>query len=110
MQVGRFRSRLRLCLFAQAEFFNQGTVASQVGALHVLKHALAAAYHIDQTPVGVKVFFVLLDVGRDVVDTLGQHSDLRFYRAGVCGAAAIGFKQVFLCFGSQVRHYKVSFI
>lgn len=91
-------------LLTQTELFNQRTVVIDVLLGEVLEEALALAYHLYQSAVGGEVFLVLLYVGRDMVDTLSEHSYLRFDRAGIGWGGSVGRKQILLCFGSKVRH------
>ena len=57
---------------------------SVIGGEQIFVHALPLADHLDEAAVGGKIFFVLLNVSRDMVDALGQHSHLSFNRSGIC--------------------------
>ena len=77
-------------LFAQVQPSDQRAVTLNISLLQVLQHVAAAADHQQQTAVGMVVVLVELQVLVQVVDPLGQQSDLHFGRTGVAFMLRIG--------------------
>ena len=77
------------CLLAQFQLLEKRAVALQVGVVEVLEQALALANHFEKAAFGVFVVFLTFEVTGDVVDALGEHSDLSFCRSGVCRFATV---------------------
>jgi hypothetical protein len=76
-------------LLAQAEFFNQGTVAVSVFALQIRQQAFTTIDHHDQTTAGVVILRVGFEVTIQIVDTSCQQCDLYFWGASIVLAASI---------------------
>jgi hypothetical protein len=75
-------------LFTDTEFLDKGAVTGQVVLLQVIQQAPAPAYEVHQAAVGRKVFFVGLQVRRNLVHALGDKGNLGFNRPGVGSSAA----------------------
>ena len=65
-------------LLAQAELFDQGTVALNVGLLQVVQHVATLADQLEQAGAGMKVLLVGLEVAGEAVDAGGKKGDLNF--------------------------------
>lgn len=70
-------------LLAQAKLGAYLAVALDVGLFKVVLKAAAAADHLEQATAGMVVVLVLLEVLVQVVDALGQQSDLHLGGTGV---------------------------
>ena len=75
-------------LLADAEFLDKGTVACQVVLLQIVKQTPATAYQVHQAAVGGKIFFVGLQMRRNLVHALRDKGNLAFNRPGVGSSAA----------------------
>ena len=78
-------SRLYLSnkLLPQAESSADSTIALDVSLLEVVLQAATTTYHLEQTTTGVMVILVDLQMLVQVVDALGQQSDLNLGGTGV---------------------------
>lgn len=70
-------------LSAQAQTFEQALIFVEVVALDVVKQLSASTGHCDQAAATMEVLAVRPEVIREVVDPLGQQSNLYFGRTGV---------------------------
>ena len=61
---------------AQAKVADHLTVPFNVGRLEVLEEAAALTDHLQQPATTMMVLGVRLEVAREVIDTLGENSDL----------------------------------
>jgi hypothetical protein len=73
-----------MCLLpSQTQLFDEGPVTFDVFAFQVIQEAPALTHQLDQTPPGVMVLGVDLEVVREVIDPLAQDSHLHLGGAGV---------------------------
>jgi hypothetical protein len=69
-----FRSKL----FSDSEFFDQLTVAAEIVFLKIVQQAFALAYQLHKAAMRGEVFFVGLEMTRDLGDTFCQYRNLPF--------------------------------
>ena len=87
----------RKLLVAQFQLFRNGLVAAQILALEVIQKAPALADHHEQPAARAVVFFVGLQMLRQMIDALRQQRDLHIRRTRV---AVMCLKLLYrLCFG-----------
>ena len=77
-------------LLADAELGNDGTIALDVLLHQVVEKAATLTDHLVQAATGVVVVGVNLEVLGELVDALGENSDLDFGRTGVGLVSAVG--------------------
>src|SRR5574338_64260 len=70
-------------LLAQAEPFDQGTVAVGVLALQIIQQLAALANHLKQASPGVMILGIGLEVAGEAVDAGGQQGHLHFGGTGI---------------------------
>lgn len=83
-----------LILLPETQFFDEFAIALQIVLAEVGKQALTLTNQLHQAAVGAEILLVLLEMGRQSGDPLGQQSDLAFDRAGVFRVATIGFENL----------------
>src|SRR5882672_6311958 len=66
-------------LLAQAKAFNNLAIPIRVPAVKIVQQTPTLVYHHDQPAAGCVVFYVGLEVRRQIVDPLAQKSDLHFW-------------------------------
>ena len=99
------RAMSRKLLVAQFQLFRNGLVAAQILALQIIQQAPALADHHQQPAARAVIFFVGLQMLRQMIDALRQQRDLHVRRTGV---SVMCLKLLYrLCFGF---HKKVSLI
>lgn len=62
----------RLSLFSQSEFLDQLTITLEVMLAHVSQQTLSFTNHLHQATVGRKIFFVRLQMLRQMANTICQ--------------------------------------
>ena len=80
---------MRAALLTQAELCNQGTIGLDIGLLQIVQQTTALTNHQQQTTTGVVILLVHLQMVVQVVDALGEQSDLHFGGTGVAFVAAV---------------------
>ena len=87
----------RKFLVAQFQLLRHGLVAFQIFALQIIQQAAALADHHQQPAARAVVFFVALQMFRQMIDALRQQRDLHIRRTRV---AVMCLKLLYrLCFG-----------
>ena len=84
-------------LAAQAVGGDDGAVALDVDALHVIEHAATLADQLQQATTAVVVFLVGLEVASEVVDAAGEQRDLHLGRARVALVELVLVDDVLIC-------------
>src|ERR1700730_2984809 len=74
-----FRSLCRKRLLAQAKAFNNLAIPIRVAAVEIVQQTAALVDHHDQSAPGCMVFYVGLEVRRQVADPLAQKSNLHLW-------------------------------
>jgi len=87
--MGKSPSFLCSFLFAQTQFSQDSTITLDVLLFEVVEQAAALTNHLEQTTTGVVILLVELEVLVEVVDALGQQSDLNL---GGTGVALVAFE------------------
>ena len=77
-------------LFTKTEFLYDCTVALNVLLLEVTEKVSSVTDHLKHTAAAVMVLGVSLEVLGEVVDSLGENSDLNLGRTGVALVSSIG--------------------
>ena len=77
-------------LLTQAQLGDNGAVTLDIGLLQVGQQVAAMTNHLQQTTTGMMVLLVNLQMFVQVVDSLGQYSDLYFGRTGVAFVGGMG--------------------
>jgi hypothetical protein len=72
------RKARRKGLFSDPEFFDQLAITGQVVLLQVIEQAFALSYQLHQPAVSGEVFFVLLQVTRNLGNPFCEKRDLSF--------------------------------
>ena len=82
---GKRKNRLPLlpCLLTDTQSLDDGTVSLDIYLDEVVEQRAALTDHLEQTAAGVMVLLVDLEVLGEVVDSLGEKSDLYLGRACV---------------------------
>jgi len=70
-------------LFTKLQLFCDRVIAWGIRPMQIIQQLTALAHHHDQTTARTVIFFVLLQVLGQVIDPLGQQSDLNIGRTGV---------------------------
>ena len=70
-------------LVAQFQFLRNRLIAAHIGALQIIEQAAALADHHQQSPTRTVVFFIALQMLRQMVDALRQQRDLHIGGTGV---------------------------
>jgi hypothetical protein len=81
-------------LLPDTQFFDKLAVTLEVVLAEIGKQALTLSNQFHKAAVSAEILLVLLEMGRQSGDTLGQQSDLAFDRAGVFRVATIGFENL----------------
>jgi hypothetical protein len=68
---------------AQFEFFGNGLITRKIGRVEIIQEAATLADHHEKSPPRAVVFDVFLKVLRQMVNPIGQQSDLHVRRPGV---------------------------
>ena len=63
-------------LVPELELLRDRLIPSQVGVVEIIQQPAALTNHLEQTTAGTVVFDVLLQMFSQVIDSLGQKSDL----------------------------------
>jgi hypothetical protein len=79
----RQKPRLHIKLVAQLELLRNGLVTADVFALQIFEQAAALTNHHQQPATGAVIFFVGLQMFRQMVDPLREQRDLDVGRTGV---------------------------
>src|SRR5438270_741686 len=90
-------------LAAQAELADESVIPFDVSTLEVVEQAPALRDHLEQPPARVVVLLVSLEVLGQLVDALGEQSDLHLRRAGVAFVRPVLVDDAFLYF-RRCRH------
>jgi hypothetical protein len=72
-----------LLLFAQPELLNQRPISLDILVLEVVQETAPLTHQFDQSPAGMVIFGVGLEMISQVTDTLAQDSHLYFGGAGI---------------------------
>jgi len=78
-------------LFSYTQIAYQNLVSFHVLRFEIVQEAPSLAHQFQQTPPGVVIFLVYLEVFRQVTDSFGQEGHLDFGRAGVRVVTPIPF-------------------
>ncbi len=70
-------------LFAQPQSFNHVLVTLRILTTQIRQMAAALSHQLQQSPTGMFIMLVGLQVFDELVDPLGQQGHLHFGRAGV---------------------------
>src|SRR5690349_17962342 len=77
MSRALIRSALAILkLLAELQFLGHRDVAVGVGFVEIIQQTAATAYHLEQPAAGAVVFGVLLQMLSEVIDALGEQSNL----------------------------------
>jgi hypothetical protein len=87
---------------AELELLGDRLIPSQIGVVEIIQQPTALADHLEQTTAGTVVFDVLLQMLGQVIDTLGQKSDLHV--SGPC----VLFVQLEPCYHLSFFHILIS--
>ena len=87
-------------LLPQAQLGDADTIPFDVGLFQVSQQVAAVTNHLQQTPAGVVVMGMHLEVLLQIVDALGENSDLHFGRTGVGFMEPVGGNDFVLFFFS----------
>jgi len=85
-------------LFAQIEFLNDFPVPIDALFLQVFKKLPAFADHPQQALAGMMILPMLIEMGGQFVDPVGEKCDLHFRGTGVGGRLAVLLDDVLLLF------------
>jgi hypothetical protein len=70
-------------LLSETQFFDDGSVAFDLGRLEVIEKPAALANHFEKAPSAMVVFLVDPEVLGQILDLLGEKGDLDLRRAGI---------------------------
>ena len=70
-------------LLAELELLGNALITADVSRVEIIQQTPALAHHHEQSAAGTMVFFVLLQVLRQVIDALREQRDLHISRACV---------------------------
>ena len=90
---------LRFRLSSQAQGLNDGSIPFHVIVFDIIQESATPAHHHQQTSSGVMVFFVDLEMLRQIGDAMRQQSDLHFRGAGVAFVRFETVDEFFFIFG-----------
>jgi hypothetical protein len=90
---------LKLRLSSQAKGLDDGSIPFHVIMFDIIQESSTPAYHHQQTSSGVMVFFVDLEMLRQISDAMRQQPDLYFRGAGVAFVRFETVDEFFLIFG-----------
>ena len=82
--------RNRMRLLSDVQLRDDGTVTLDINLLQVVEQVSSVTNHLEQTSAAVVILVVGLQVLGQVVDTVGQKSDLNLRRTGVTLVDGIG--------------------
>jgi len=88
-------------LTANAQALNQVLVSFRVTALQVFQKATPACDHRQQSPAGMMIFAVRLEMILELLDTLAEDRNLNFWRTGVGLVDPIRYYYFLLGIGCQ---------
>jgi len=74
---------LKLGLLTDAQLLNDGTVAVNLAVLEVVEHPAALTYQFQQAEAGAVVLLVHFQMLREVLNAVGEQSNLRLGRTGI---------------------------
>ena len=89
------------CLLSESELCYDCTVALDILLLKVVEQVSSVTYHLKQTASGVVILLVNLDVFGQLVNSLGEDSDLNLRRTRVVVVQAVSFDNRGFFFFSQ---------
>lgn len=67
----------------EAQLLDEGEVARCCRALEIVKQGTAVVHHLDETTTGVVVMRIGLEMFREMLNALGEDSNLNIARSGV---------------------------
>ena len=74
---------------AQAEPFDEGSVAVEILLAKIPKKFSSGSHHLEEPSPGVEVLRMHLEMLRKITDALGQHGNLNFRRTRIDGMGAV---------------------
>ena len=83
-------SGIKTDLLSQTELFNDCTVTVDVLLLKVAEKVSSVTDHLEHAAAAVMILGVRLEVLGEVVDSLGENSDLNLGRTGVALVSCVG--------------------
>ena len=98
-----FRSGGRIRLFSQAKLFDDLTITFDIHPFEVLQQTAAFTDEFDQRALRTEVVNVLLQMFGQVVDTIGEKSDLPFGRTRVSSRCAVLSENFLFFFFGQIH-------
>lgn len=91
-------------LFPQVEFLKKRVVALGFRAVEVIQQAAAATDHGEEAPTGGEVLDRILEMRREMVDSLGQEGDLDVGGTGILVVETVACDDLaFRCCGHELK-------
>jgi hypothetical protein len=87
-----------MVLFPETQGFDNSAIALDILVANVIQQIATLSDELQKPAPARKVFGVLLQVGRQLVDPLGEERDLDFRRSGVAFVQGVGLDNLCLTF------------
>ncbi len=87
-------------LLSESELLNYCAVTLNIGVLEILEKVTSLTYHLEKSAAAVEVLLVVSEMRVEVVDSLGENSDLNLRRTCVALVHSVSendFLLFFLC-------------
>ena len=88
-------------LLPDSKLLDDGAVTPDVLGLQIVQQAAPLANHFQQSPAGMMVLGMNLEMTRQVVDLLAQNRNLNFGRTRVSGMSLVGSDNLNLLFSRE---------
>lgn len=86
-------------LFSDTELTDDGPVSGDIGLVKIIEETTALTHKGDERTLGGKILPECFQVLGEVIDTLGEQSDLTLGRTGIGLGLPVFFEDLFFRFG-----------